>query len=252
MMEKINEAPKHAIKIIELHKSYGKHKVLKGINLEVFHGEIFGFVGSNGAGKSTTIDCLIGAKKFDSGQIFVNDYDIQKETYFAKRSFGYTSAEPTTYEVMTGNEYLEFIANVYEMTENAFQSNKTFLLSKFGLSMVDMQKKISAYSHGMKQKICLMASLLYNPTIWILDEPTVGLDIIVFETLKDMMIKFAENGGTIFITSHNIDLVSKICDRVSFIKDGVIANVIDLKNNPDRRYQLPRIFLNLYKEDEHK
>lgn len=251
-MDRDLEILKPAIKIVDLHKAYGKHKVLKGINLEVFEGEIFGFVGSNGVGKSTTIDCLIGAKKFDSGKIFINEFDIQKETYFAKRSFGYTSSEPTTYEVMTGNEYLEFIANVYEMSEEAFQSNKTFLLKKFGLTIADMQKKINAYSHGMKQKICLMASLLYNPKIWILDEPTVGLDIIVFETLKDMMIKFAENGGTIFVTSHNIDLVAKICDRVAFIKDGVIADIIDLKNNPDRRYQLPRLFLNLYKESEQK
>ena len=113
-----------------------------------------------------------------------------------------------------------------------------------------MRKRISAYSHGMKQKLCLMASLLYNPKIWIMDEPTVGLDIIVFETLKEMMIKFAENGGTIFITSHNIELVAKICDRVALIKDGNIADLIDLKNNPNRRYQLPRIFLNLYKDDQ--
>ncbi len=249
MMEE-NEKKEVAIKIIDLNKSYGKHHVLKGLNLEVFRGEIFGFVGTNGVGKSTTIDCMIGAKKFDSGQIFINDYDVENESYYAKRSFGYTSSEPTTYEVMTGNEYLEFIADVYEMDEYAFQDNRAYLLRKFNLKTTDMRKRISAYSHGMKQKLCLMASLLYNPKIWIMDEPTVGLDIIVFETLKEMMIKFAENGGTIFITSHNIELVAKICDRVALIKDGNIADLIDLKNNPNRRYQLPRIFLNLYKDDQ--
>ena len=122
-----------AIKIIDLNKSYGKHHVLKGLNLEVFRGEIFGFVGTNGVGKSTTIDCMIGAKKFDSGQIFINDYDVENESYYAKRSFGYTSSEPTTYEVMTGNEYLEFIADVYEMDEYAFQDNRAYLLRKFNL-----------------------------------------------------------------------------------------------------------------------
>lgn len=242
--------PEIAIKIVDLHKSYGKHHVLKGLNLDVYRGEIFGFVGTNGVGKSTTIDCMIGAKKIDKGQILINDFDIEKEAYYAKRSFGYTSSEPTTYEVMTGNEYLDFIADVYEMNEEAFNGNKEFLLKKFNLKPTDMQRRISTYSHGMKQKICLMASLLYNPKIWIMDEPTVGLDIIVFETLREMMLKFAENGGTIFITSHNIELVAKICDRVALIKNGNIADLIDLKNNPDRRYQLPRIFLNLYREGQ--
>ena len=102
----------------------------------------------------------------------------------------------------------------------------------------------------MKQKICLMASLIHNPRIWIMDEPTVGLDIIVFETLKDMIQKFTDNGGTVFITSHNIDLVAKICDRVALVKDGNIAELIDLKANPDRRYSLAKTFLSLYKEEK--
>ena len=134
---------------------------------------------------------MIGAKKIDKGQILINNFDVEKEANDAKKSFGYTSSEPTAYEVMTGNEYLDFIADVYEMSEDAFQGNKEFLIRKFNLKPEDMRRRISTYSHGMKQKICLMASLLYNPKIWILDEPTVGLDIIVFETLKDMMIKFA-------------------------------------------------------------
>lgn len=237
------------ISINQLNKSYGTHHVLKGINLEVYRGEIFGFIGPNGVGKSTTIDCLIGAKKYDSGEIIINGYDIVHDSYYAKRSFGYTASEPTTYEIMTGNEYIEFIADVYEMDENAFNGNRKLLLNKFGLSETDMNKRISAYSHGMKQKVSLIASLLYNPDVWILDEPTVGLDIIVFETLREMMVKFAENGGTIFMTSHNIELVAKICDRVAMIKDGIVANLIDLNDNPDYRYQLPRIFLDLYKEN---
>lgn len=244
------EHKKIAINISDLHKSYGNHHVLKGINLEVYSGEIFGFIGPNGVGKSTTIDCIIGAKKFESGQILINGYDIVSEAYFAKRSFGYTASEPTTYEIMTGNEYIEFVADVYEMDEKAFVGNRSFLLRKFNLSEEDMNKRISAYSHGMKQKISLMASLLYNPAIWILDEPTVGLDIIVFETLRDMMVKFAENGGTIFVTSHNIELVAKICDRVAFVKDGIIERLIDLNENPDGRYQLPRIFLDMYEEKD--
>lgn len=249
-MEKINVSKPVAISIKELHKSYGKHHVLKGLNLEVYQGELFGFVGMNGVGKSTTIDCMIGAKKFDQGEIKINGHDIKDEACAAKRSFGYTSSEPTAYEMMTGNEYLEFMANIYEMREEAFEKNRAYLIVNFGFSEVDMNKLISAYSHGMKQKICLMASLIHNPRIWIMDEPTVGLDIIVFETLKDMIQKFTDNEGTVFITSHNIDLVAKICDRVALVKDGNIAELIDLKANPDRRYSLAKTFLSLYKEEK--
>lgn len=243
-----NETKEIVLKVSDLHKSYGQHEVLKGIDLEVYKGEIFGFVGANGVGKSTTIDCIIGAKKFESGTIEINGHDILKDTINAKRSFGYTASEPTSYEMMTGDEYLEFIADVYEMDEDGYQGNRDFLVKKFAMNETDMQKKISSYSHGMKQKICLMASLLFNPDIWILDEPTVGLDIIVFETLKEMIVNFAKNGGTVFITSHNIELVSKICDRVALLKYGKVGELIDLNENPDARYQLSRIFLNLYQE----
>lgn len=251
-MSEVSSNKKVAIKIKNLHKYYGKHHVLKGLDLDVYKGELFGFVGRNGVGKSTTIDCMIGAKKYDDGEIMIDGFDIKKEAYFAKRAFGYTSSEPTAYEVMTGDEYLEFMANIYEMREEAFENNRKYLVAKFGLSEMDMRKLISSYSHGMKQKICLMASLIHNPRIWIMDEPTVGLDIIVFETLKDMIQKFTENGGTVFITSHNIDLVAKICDRVALVRDGRIAELVDLKNNPDKRYQLSKTFLNLYMEDVKK
>lgn len=243
-----SEQKEVVLKVTNLYKAYGHHEVLKGINLEVYKGEIFGFVGANGVGKSTTIDCIIGAKKFESGTIEINGHDIVKDTLAAKSSFGYTSSEPTSYEMMTGDEYLEFIADIYEMDEDGYQGNRDFLVEKFGMKETDMQKKISTYSHGMKQKICLMASLLFNPDIWILDEPTVGLDIIVFETLKEMIVNFAKNGGTVFITSHNIELVSKICDRVALLKKGKVGELIDLNENPDARYQLSRIFLNLYQE----
>lgn len=237
------------IKIDNLYKSYGNHHVIKGLNLEVYKGEVFGFIGPNGAGKSTTIDCMIGAKTFEDGNIYLNNFDISENPYYAKRSFGYTSSEPTTYEMMTGNEYLEFIGDVYEMEEEAYRANLAFLIRKFDFKEADLTKKISSYSHGMKQKIALMASLLYNPDIWIMDEPTVGLDIMVFETLKEMMVQFAKNNGTIFLTSHNIELVAKICDRVALIKDGVVYEIIDLNKRPDARYQLPRMFLNLYKDE---
>lgn len=239
-----------SIKISNLNKSYGKKQVLHDLNLEVYEGELFGYVGKNGVGKSTTIDCLIGAKKFDSGQILINGFDIKKESYKAKKQFGYVASEPTTYEMMTGYEYLQFIGSVYDMNDETFKNNVTYLSNKLDLPDSDLKMVISSYSHGMKQKLCLIASLLSNPKVWILDEPTVGLDIMVFETLKEMMQEFVKHGKTIFITSHNIDLVAKICDRVALVNKGKIQKIIDLKQDPDKRYQLNKIFLDIYKEDK--
>lgn len=239
-----------AIKISNLNKSYGKKQVLHDLNLEVYEGELFGYVGKNGVGKSTTIDCLIGAKKFDSGQILINGFDIKKESYKAKKQFGYVASEPTTYEMMTGYEYLQFIGSVYDMNDETFKNNVIYLSNKLDLPDSDLKMVISSYSHGMKQKLCLIASLLSNPKVWILDEPTVGLDIMVFETLKEMMQEYVKHGKTIFITSHNIDLVAKICDRVALVNKGKIQKIIDLKQDPDKRYQLNKIFLDMYKEDK--
>ncbi len=241
-----NTANKVAIKIEHLKKSYGKKEVLHDLNLEIYQGELFGYVGKNGVGKSTTIDCLIGAKKFDEGHIYIGGYEINKDPFHAKKQFGYVSSEPVTYEMMTGYEYLQFIGSVYGLSDEAYKNNLNYLANKLDLPPRDLNSVISSYSHGMKQKLCLIASLLHNPEIWILDEPTVGLDIMVFETLKNMMVEFTKRGRTILITSHNIDLVAKICDRVALINNGKIEKIIDLKNDPDKRYQLNKIFLDMY------
>lgn len=240
------ESKKVAIEIKDLYKSYGKKEVLKGINLEVYQGEMFGFIGRNGIGKSTTIDCMIGAKKFNSGSIKLCDYDITQESILAKASFGYVASEPTCYEVMTGYEYLEFIASIYGVGEAIFTKNYKYLIERLALNIDELNNPIGNYSHGMKQKLCLAASLLHNPDIWILDEPTVGLDIMAVEEIKKMMREYADHGKTVFVTSHNIELVAKICDRVAIINNGVVVQLFDLNKDPNKRLQLPRIFLDVY------
>ena len=237
-----------AIEIINLHKSYGDKEVLKGISLSVDKGEIFGLLGKNGAGKSTLIDCMIGLKRFNEGQILINNFDIKTKPLEVKNNFGYVPSEPLTYEIMNGKEYLEFIASCYQMSQEAFESNFNFLKNKFELSDEDLLRPIKEYSHGMKQKICLMASLIHNPSLWVLDEPTVGLDIIVYETLVKMMKSYVQNKNTIFVTSHNIDLVAEICDRVAIINDGKIDLLIDLNKEPFKRKNLKTIFFKVYGE----
>ena len=248
-MEKqvVNEIEKEPSILIEnLFKSYGKKEVLKGLNLDVYPGELFGFIGRNGIGKSTTIDCMIGVKQFNSGKIYVNGYDIVKSPIEAKDSYGYVASEPNCYEVMTGYDYLEFVASIYRISEGTFYNSYKYLCKRLNLDLKELANPISGYSHGMKQKLCLVASLLHNPDIWILDEPTVGLDIMTCEELKKMMREYANHGKTVFVTSHNIELVSKLCDRVAIVNDGLVKEIIDLNKNPLKRIQLAKIFIETY------
>ncbi len=235
-----------SIVIRDLYKAYGEKQVLKGLNLKVFHGELFGFIGKNGIGKSTTIDCMIGAKQFQSGQITLDGFDIAKQPLEAKKRFGYVASEPSCYEVMTGYDYLEFIAGIYKISEGDFIKNYTYLCKRLHLDLSELKNRISEYSHGMKQKLCLAASLLFNPDIWVLDEPTVGLDVMAVEELKKMMREYADHGKTVFVTSHNIELVSRICDRVAIVNDGVVAALYDLNKEPNRRLQLGKLFVETY------
>lgn len=235
-----------SISIQDLHKAYGTKEVLLGLNLDVYEGELFGFIGKNGIGKSTTIDCMIGAKKFQSGVITLEGFDITKDPIAAKRTFGYVASEPTCYDEMTGYDYLEFVASVYDVSEGDFKRNTKYLCERLQLNMDELSNQVSDYSHGMKQKLCLVASLMHNPKIWILDEPTVGLDIMAVEELKKMMREYANHGNTVFVTSHNIDLVANLCDRVAIVNHGEVAGLYDLNRNRNLRLQLSRIFMDTY------
>lgn len=240
------DEPKVTIQVNDLHKSYGPKNVLMGLDLEVYEGELFGFIGRNGIGKSTTIDCIIGSKKFSKGEIILNGYNLKYESLLAKESFGYVASEPSCYEEMTGYEYLEFIASIYHIDEVSFNKNYKYLCNRLQLKLEELSNPISDYSHGMKQKLCLAASLLHNPKIWILDEPTVGLDIMAVEELKKMMVEYKKHQNTVFVTSHNIELVAKLCDRVAIVNDGKVAALFDLNKDPNKRLQLAKIFLDTY------
>ena len=246
----MNQSKNIALSIHSLHKSYGKHEVLKGIDLDVYQGELFGFIGKNGVGKSTTIECSIGIKDFDSGTIEILGRDIRKESLEAKRCFGYVTSEPTAYEEMTGLSYVEFIASIYQVEEERFLANLRYLAKRLDLSDADLMRPIMEYSHGMKQKVCLIASLIHNPRIWILDEPTVGLDLVVNEMLFNLMKDLKANGRTIFLTSHNIDFVSKICDSVGILDRGRIKRHIDFAKEPMERRKLKDIFRSFDVEEE--
>ena len=239
-----------AIQIHGLKKSYGSFEVLRGVDISVLEGEAFGLIGRNGIGKSTTIDCMVGLKSFQEGTIEIFGNDVLASPEEAKRCFGYVASEPTAYEVMTGKEYLSFVAGAYGVKQNQFVTNYHLLATRLRFNDQDLKKRIREYSHGMKQKVCLIASLIHNPRIWILDEPTVGLDLVVNEMLFNLMKDLKANGRTIFLTSHNIDFVSKICDRVGILDNGTIKRSIDFREQPMERRRLKEIFRQFDVEEE--
>lgn len=240
---------KRNIVIENLNKSYGTKKVLTDLSLEVFEGELFGFIGRNGIGKSTTIDCMIGMKKFDSGSIKIYDYDILDNPIEIKKIIGYVSSEPILYEEMTGIEYLKFISNIYKVDPSTFKEKYMKLCERLEFKIDDLGFQISGYSHGMKQKLSLIASVLHDPKIWILDEPTVGLDFLAVEELKKMMVEYANSGNTVFLTSHNIDFVSDICNRVAIINKGNVKGLYNLDEDSSIKTKLKDIFIKIYDEN---
>lgn len=203
------------------------YKAVDNISFDVEEGTIFGFIGKNGAGKSTTIKCLTGQLPITQGSIKVLGCDVTADPLGAKRKIGFCSDDHAVYENMTGRQYVNFIADVFgvgkERGERIIE-----LVSRFGIDNA-FDKYIGTYSHGMKQKICLIASLVHNPELWVLDEPLTGLDITMVHQVKQAMLDHKAKGGTVFYSSHNLDVVQKICDKAAFINKGKLVGVIDIK-----------------------
>jgi len=242
------EEEKIVLEVNNLHKSYGDRVVIDDVSFKLKAGEIVSIIGKNGIGKSTTIDCIVGLKRKNSGEIKICGTSIDDDSVNAKFNFGYVPSEPVLYESMTGKEYLTFISSCYQVSEKEFRKAYQVLIKYFDLSEQDMNKRIANYSHGMKQKTALIASIIHNPDLWILDEPTVGLDIMVYQQLVKLMIDLKNQGRTIFVASHNIDLVCDISSRVLILNNGKLEKEIDLIASPFLKKELRNIFINIYKE----
>ncbi len=217
------------LEITHLYKKYlnSERFAVEDLNLTLKGGEIFGFLGKNGAGKSTTIKCLTGIYPYNSGSILICGYDVQKDPIRAKLNLGYVPDDHSVYEKMTGREYVNYIADLYKVSKRDRDERMDKFVRAFRLTKA-VDSQIKSYSHGMKQKICIIGALIHNPKLWVLDEPMMGLDPqSMVEILKRMREHCAE-GNTIFFSSHNLDLVAKICDRAAIINDGRLHSVIDL------------------------
>lgn len=213
----------NAVTVEALKKKYPRARecALKGISFSIDRGEIVGLLGHNGAGKSTTLKCLTGMLPFTEGEISVFGRSVKTDATAVKASFGFVTDNHAVFSKMTGLEYIAFMADIYGVSKEDRESRLAELQECFGLGE-RIGTLISSYSHGMKQKICMMGSLIHNPPLWILDEPMVGLDPRTMRAVSDYMRAYAEKGGAVLFSTHNLDAVKRICDRAVVIRNGLI------------------------------
>lgn len=236
------------IEIKNISKSYNKGsiKAVDNLNLNVNKGEIFGFLGPNGAGKTTTIKMIVGLLNPDSGNISINGFDNRQKPIDAKKHIGYVPDNPDLYDRLTGTEYLNFMADVYQVPAAQRKERISYYLDMFDLkdAAADL---IKSYSHGMKQKIALTGALVHNPSVWILDEPMVGLDPKSAHLLKGEMREHCDKGNTVFFSTHILEVAEKLCDRIGIIHKGklIAIGTMDELRQGDKKDSLENIFLEL-------
>lgn len=216
------------IEIKNLTKSYNGVKVVDNISLKVNDGEIFAFIGHNGAGKTTTIKSIVGINNFDSGEIFINGKSIVNDAVNAKKEISYVPDNPDLYENMKAIDFINFICDMYE-TPSSVRMNNIIKYAKMFEIEDKLNNEISTYSHGMKQKIALIAALSHDPKVLIMDEPFVGLDPKAVFDMKNIMKGMCKEGKCIFFSTHILDVAEKLCDRVAIIKKGKIVKVGKMK-----------------------
>lgn len=232
------------IEIKNVSKTYnGKKKVLKNISFKIEGGEIFAFIGHNGAGKTTMIKCIMGILDFEEGDILVDNKSIKEEPLECKRIMAYVADNPDLYENMKAIDFINFICDMYEVSEDIRREN-TLKYAKIFEIEDKLNDDISSFSHGMKQKIALIAALAHNPKVLIMDEPFVGLDPKAVYDMKEIMRDMAKDGKTIFFSTHILDVAEKLCDRVAIIKDGTIVKVCKMKDIKGDE-SLEQVFLEL-------
>lgn len=216
------------LKIENLTKKYGEKTAVNNLSIHIAPGEIYGFIGHNGAGKTSTLKCVVGISDFDEGEIYIDSKSIKKEPIECKKQFAYIPDNPDIYDFMTGIQYLNFVADVFEVS----QQDRSTLIKKYAdmFEISDnLNDAINSYSHGMKQKLVIISALIHSPKLIIMDEPFVGLDPKASHILKGIMRQICENGGAIFFSTHVLEVAEKLCDRVAIIKNGnlVVSGTID-------------------------
>ena len=236
------------LKIEHLTKSYGEKKAVDDLSLHIAPGEIYGFIGHNGAGKTTTLKSVVGIQQFDQGEIFVGGVSMQKDPLAGKKQVAYIPDNPDLYEYMTGIQFLNFIADIFGISVQERQEQIHNYADRFEL-MDDLAQSIAAYSHGMKQKLAIIAAWIHQPKLIVMDEPFVGLDPKAAHLLKGMMREICDQGGAIFFSTHGLEVAEKLCDKIAIIKAGRLirfGTMEEVKGDDS----LEDVFLELEGEEE--
>ncbi len=207
------------LRIENLSKSYGEKKAVDNVSLHIQKGEIYGFIGHNGAGKTTTIKAVCGILGFEKGEIYVDGVSVKKDALACKKQIAYIPDNPDLYGFMSGIGYLNFVADIYKVSADERQA----IIKKYGdlFELTDnLAQKVSSYSHGMKQKLAIIAALVHSPKLIVMDEPFVGLDPKAAHSVKSVMRALCDEGCAIFFSTHVLEVAEKLCDKVAIIKDG--------------------------------
>ena len=207
------------LEIKNFSKSYGDFKAVDNLNLTVKDGEIYGFIGHNGAGKSTTIKAVVGAMAFNEGEIYIDGKSVKRDPLGCKSVTAYVPDNPDIYDHLSGIQYLNFICDIFRVSESDRNERIKKYAELFEISS-NLGDLISSYSHGMKQKLVLISALVHNPRCMVLDEPFVGLDPVASYKLKEIMREKCNEGGAIFFSTHVLEVAEKLCDRIGIIKRG--------------------------------
>ena len=237
------------IEIKNVSKTYNI-KAIDNLNLKINDGEIVGFIGLNGAGKTTAIKMMTGILQPDIGTIKINGYDIVKDSLKAKQIIGYIADSPDMFLKLTGMEFINFIANIYKVPLDVRKKRIKEFGERFGLSDV-LDKPMQSYSHGMRQKIMVVAALVHDPDVWILDEPLIGLDPTSAFELKKMMREHADKGNSVFFSTHVLEVAEKLCDKIAIIDKGKVVFIGTLKELKDKydKKDLEELFMEVIKHE---
>ncbi len=239
------------IEIKNVSKTYnGNVLAIDNLNLKINDGEIVGFIGLNGAGKTTAIKMMTGILVPDTGTITINGYDIVKDSLKAKQIIGYIADNPDMFLKLTGIEFINFIADIYKVPVTIRKKRIKLFGERFGLSDV-LDKPMQGYSHGTRQKMMVVAALVHDPEVWILDEPLIGLDPTSAFELKKMMREHADKGNAVFFSTHVLEVAEKLCDRIAIINKGKIVFVGTLKELKDKynKKDLENLFMEVIKDE---
>ena len=216
------------LKIEHLTKTYGEKKAVDDLSLTIAPGEIYGFIGHNGAGKTTTLKSVAGIMQFDAGEIEIGGVSVRRDPLSCKKKLAYIPDNPDLYEFMSGIQFLNFIADVFKVDPDARAERIRKYADLFELTN-DLAQPIATYSHGMKQKLSIIAAWVHKPELILMDEPFVGLDPKAAYILKGMMRELCDEGGAIFFSTHVLEVAEKLCDKVAIIKGGKLIRSVTME-----------------------